>query len=169
MTVADPEEFGFAVETALTVTGVVVTLPFPLEVVGTPLGATKRPDVEIKPVAWLPPVTPLTSHVTAVLDCPFTVALNCWVVKMATLIGFGVTVTETGGGGGALAPPQEPRNTEARSPKIKKTRERMGTPLKGLSVHASTGIFKRYEFPCARIEKATCTAASRASGRFAVE
>src|SRR6266704_3613974 len=116
VTVADPEEFGFAVETALTVTGVVVTLPFPLEVVGTPLGATKRPDVEIKPVAWLPPVTPLTSHVTAVLDCPFTVAVNCWVVKMATLIGFGVTVTETGGGGGALAPPHVLKKRRAPRP-----------------------------------------------------
>lgn len=95
VTVADPEEFGFAVETAVTVTGVVVTPPLPLEAVGTPLGATKRPDVEINPVAWLPPVTPLTSHVTAVLVCPFTVAVNCWVVKMATLIGFGLTVTAT--------------------------------------------------------------------------
>lgn len=125
MTVADPEEFGFAVETAVTVTGAVVTLPFPLEVVGTPLGATKRPDVEMYPATWLPPVTPLTSHVTAVLDCPFTVAVNCWVVKMATLIGFGVTVTVTGGGGGVLPPPQELRNTEAASPTAKKAGERI--------------------------------------------
>src|SRR5207247_10379695 len=103
VTVADPEEFGFAGETALTVTGVVVTLPFPLEVVGTPLGATKRPDVEIKPVGWLPPVTPLTSHVTAVLDCPFTVAVNCWVVRMGRFMGLGVRVTVRGGGGGERA------------------------------------------------------------------
>jgi hypothetical protein len=95
VTVAEPEEFGLAVETAVTVTVVVVTVPFPLEAVGTPLGATKRPDAEINPVAWLPPVTPLTSQVTAVLDCPFTVAANCCVVKMAMLIGFGVTATGT--------------------------------------------------------------------------
>jgi hypothetical protein len=95
VTVADPEELGLAVETAVTVTGAVVTVPFPLEVVGTPLGATKRPDVEIYPVAWLPPMTPLTSHVTAVLETPFTVAINCCVVKIATVAAFGVTVTAT--------------------------------------------------------------------------
>lgn len=95
VTVADPEEFGFAVETAVTVTVAVLTLPFPFGAVGTPLGATKRPDVEINPVVWLPPATPLTSHVTAVLVCPFKAAVNCWVVKMATLIGFGLTVTAT--------------------------------------------------------------------------
>jgi hypothetical protein len=61
VTVADPEEFAFAVETAVTVTVVVVTSPFPFETVGTPPGATNRPEVEINPVAWLPPVTPLTS------------------------------------------------------------------------------------------------------------
>ena len=66
VTVADPEEFAFAVEVAVTVTGVVVT-PVPSEAVGTPPGATNRPDVEINPVVWLPPVTPLTSQVTAVL------------------------------------------------------------------------------------------------------
>ena len=92
-TVADPEEFAFA--TAVTLTGAVVTPPFPLEVVGTPLGATKSPELEMYPVFWLPPVTPLTCQVTAVLGTPFTVAENCCVVKIATLIGFGVTVTAT--------------------------------------------------------------------------
>jgi hypothetical protein len=73
----------------------VVTPPLPFEVVGTPLGATKRPEVEMNPVDLLPPATPLTSQVTAVLGTPLTVAMNCCVVKMATLIGFGVTVTAT--------------------------------------------------------------------------
>ena len=95
VTVADPEEFVLAVETAVTLTVVVVTLPFPVEIVGTPPGATNRPEVEINPVAWLPPVTPLTSQVTAVLGSPFTVAANCWVVKMDTVAGFGLTATET--------------------------------------------------------------------------
>ena len=90
VTVADPEEFRLA--TAVTVTGVV---PFPLEVVGTPPGATNSPDDEIYPVVWLPPVTPLTCQVTDVLGTPLTVAVNCCVVKMATLAGFGVTVTAT--------------------------------------------------------------------------
>jgi len=94
VTVADPEELGLLVETAVTVTGVVVTLP-PLEVVGTPLGATKRPEVEINPVVWVPPVTPLTCQVTALLGAPFRLAVNCCVVKIATEIGFGLTVTAT--------------------------------------------------------------------------
>jgi hypothetical protein len=51
VTDADAEEFGFAVETAVTVTDVVVTPPLPLGAVGTPPGATKRPEVEINPVA----------------------------------------------------------------------------------------------------------------------
>lgn len=95
VTVADPEEFGFAVETAVTFTGAVVTLPFAVEVVGTPPGATNRPEVEINPVAWLPPATPLTSQVTAVLVTPFTAAVNCWVVKIDTVAGLGLTVTAT--------------------------------------------------------------------------
>src|SRR5262252_6222706 len=95
VTVADPEEPGFALETAVTITGFVVTPPFPSDVVGTPPGATKRPEVEMNPVDCAPPVTPLTCQVTAVVGAPFTVAANCCVVKMATLIGFGVTVTAT--------------------------------------------------------------------------
>jgi hypothetical protein len=94
VTVADPEELVFAVETAVTVTGVVVTL-VPFEVVGTPPGATKRPEEEINPLALLPPVTPFTCQVTAVLGTPFTVAVNCCVVKIATLTGLGVTATAT--------------------------------------------------------------------------
>ena len=35
----------------------------------------------------------MTSHVTAVLATPFTVAINCCVMKTATVVGFGVTVT----------------------------------------------------------------------------
>jgi hypothetical protein len=95
VTVAEPEDDGFAVETALTVTVVVVLPPDPLEVVGTPLGATYSPELEIKPLLLLPPVVPLTCHVTAVLVIPFTAAVHCWVVKMATEMGFGVTLTET--------------------------------------------------------------------------
>lgn len=95
MTVADPESLVLAVETAVTVTGVVVTPPVPFEAVGTPPGATKRPEEEINPVPWLPPVTPFTCQATAVLGTPFTAAVNCCVVKMATLTGLGVTVTAT--------------------------------------------------------------------------
>src|SRR5262249_8904108 len=94
VTVAEPEELGFAVETAVTVTGVVLTPP-PFETVGTPRGATKTPELEIKPVVCVPPVTPLTCQVTALLTAPFTVAVNCGVVKIATLIWLGLTATAT--------------------------------------------------------------------------
>jgi len=93
VTVAEPEELGLAVETAVTVTGEVVTPPLPVDVVGTPPGATNKPAVEINPVPCVPPVTPLTCQVTAVLATPFTVAVNCCVAKIATLLGFGVTAT----------------------------------------------------------------------------
>src|SRR5215470_8652682 len=95
VTVAEPELLGLAVETAVTVTGVVVTLPLPVDVVGTPPGATNKPDVEINPVTCAPPVTPLTCQVTAVLATPFTVAVNCCVAKIGTLPGFGITATVT--------------------------------------------------------------------------
>jgi len=95
VTVAEPEDAGFAVETALTVTVVVVLPPDPSAVVGTPPGATYSPELEIKPILLLPPVVPFTCQVTALLGTPFTVAVNCWVVKMATEMGFGVTLTET--------------------------------------------------------------------------
>src|SRR5215472_13552322 len=93
VTVAEPESLGFAVETAVTVTGVVVTPPLPVDVVGSLPGATNKPGLELNPVACVPPVTPLTCQVTAVLATPFTAAVNCCVAKIATLLGFGVTVT----------------------------------------------------------------------------
>ena len=85
---------GFAWETAVIVTVVTVVPPLPLEVVGTPPGATYRPELEMKPNCWLPPVVPLTCQVTALLGRLLTVALNCCLVKIATFKGFGVTVTE---------------------------------------------------------------------------
>ena len=38
---------------------------------------------------------PFTCQVTALLGAPFTVAVNCCVVKIATLIGLGATITAT--------------------------------------------------------------------------
>jgi hypothetical protein len=70
VTVAEPDTDGFTCETAVTVT--VVGLLWPLiAMVGTPPGATYNPGLaplEINPVAWLPPVTPFTCHVTALLE-----------------------------------------------------------------------------------------------------
>src|ERR1700687_5847021 len=89
--VPDPE---LACETALTVTVVVMLLPFPLGFVGTPLGATYNPLVEMNPKVWLPPAMPLTCQVTAVLGVPSTDAVNCCVPKFGTVAALGDTLTE---------------------------------------------------------------------------
>jgi hypothetical protein len=71
-----------------------VTLsPLPFDLVGTPLGAAYKPLDEMNPTAWLPPATPSTSQVTAVLGAPFTDAVNCCVPKSATVAVLGETVT----------------------------------------------------------------------------
>ncbi len=70
VTVAEADTDESAFETAVTET---------LEGFGTALGAVKRPEVEILPTTELPPVAPSTFQVTAVLELPFTVAVNCCV------------------------------------------------------------------------------------------
>jgi hypothetical protein len=86
VTVAVPEP---ELATALTVTVVVTLPPLPSDFVGTPLGATYNPFVEINPTVWLPPAIPLTCQVT-----PLTEAANCCVPKFATVAALGDTVTE---------------------------------------------------------------------------
>src|SRR6267378_2258620 len=54
------------------VTVAVTLLPLPSDFVGTPLGATYRPLVEMNPTDWFPPVIPSTSQLTAMLGDPFT-------------------------------------------------------------------------------------------------
>ena len=51
------------------------------EPVGTDDGAVYKPVVEIVPTVELPPVTPFTCQLAAVLVEPDTVALNCWVLE----------------------------------------------------------------------------------------
>jgi hypothetical protein len=94
VTVADPDAALFACETALTVTVVVTLPPLPLDVVGTPLGATYNPLVDMNPVVWPPPAMPSTCQVTAVLGAPFTDAVNCCAPKFATVAALGATLTE---------------------------------------------------------------------------
>jgi hypothetical protein len=94
VTVAEPESALFAWETALTVAVVVTLLPLPSVFVGTPLGATYRPLVEMNPTDWFPPVIPSTSQLTAMLGDPFTDAVNCCVPKFATETALGDTLTE---------------------------------------------------------------------------
>jgi len=58
------------------------------------------PELEIVPTVALPPVTPLTCQVTAVLAVFCTVAVNCWVPPIATVAEVGeiVTLSELGVG-----------------------------------------------------------------------
>ena len=56
------------------------------------------PEEEIVPPLELPPTTPFTSQLTAVLLVPDTVALNAWVWPTFTLVLAGETATETGTG-----------------------------------------------------------------------
>jgi hypothetical protein len=86
VTVAVPEAEPL---TAVTVTVVVTLPPLPSDCVGTPLGATYNPLVEMNPIVWLPPAIPLTSQVT-----PFTEAVNCCVPKFATVAALGDTLME---------------------------------------------------------------------------
>jgi hypothetical protein len=90
MAVPVPE---FPCATALIVTVVVTLSPLPFDFVGTPPGATYNPLVETNPTVWLPPATPFTSQVTAVLAAPFIVAVNCCVPKFATVAAPGDTLT----------------------------------------------------------------------------
>jgi hypothetical protein len=70
------------------------------------------------PAALLPPATPLTCQVTAVLDVPVTVAVNCSVAPAATFADVGEIETATAllgveGEGpeeaeGAAEPPPQP-------------------------------------------------------------
>jgi hypothetical protein len=94
VTVADPESALFACETAVTVAVVVTLSPLPSDFVGTPVGATYSPPLEINPTDWFPPAIPLTSQFTAVVGDPFTDAVNCCVPKFATEAAFGATLTE---------------------------------------------------------------------------
>jgi hypothetical protein len=67
-TVTEADIAVFACETAVTVT---------VPELGTVAGAVYKPEVEIVPTVELPPVTPFTSQVTAVLEFPDTIAANC--------------------------------------------------------------------------------------------
>lgn len=69
-----------------------------MAVEGMALGAVYRPVDEIVPVADAPPAVPSTSHETAVLLVPETVAENCCAVPSGTLVLVGVTETATGVG-----------------------------------------------------------------------
>lgn len=66
--------------------------------VGTRAGAVYKPEAVIVPKAWFPPATPFTLHVTAVFDPPVTVAVNCAVREVVTVVSEGLTLTVIVGG-----------------------------------------------------------------------
>jgi hypothetical protein len=74
---------------------------------GTSAGAVYRPPTEIVPTVTLPLDTPFTLHVTAVLEVPVTVGVNCCVPPTATVAVTGEmeTVIVEAGGGAELPPP----------------------------------------------------------------
>lgn len=62
---------------------------------GTAAGAVYKPLLLIVPTVALPLVRLLTCQVTAVLALPVTVAVNCWVCPVGTLVKVGETLTAT--------------------------------------------------------------------------
>src|SRR5882757_4772451 len=90
VTCAEADFVGSAWDTAATVT---------MAGFGTTAGAVYRPALDIVPTVGLPPVTPLTCQVTAVLLVFCTVAANCCVPPAPTVADTGEIVTLTTAGG----------------------------------------------------------------------
>src|SRR6185437_5835018 len=93
VTVAEADFVGSAWETAVTET---------VAGLGTADGPRYRPSfevpgtvVETRPTVELPPLTPLTCQVTAVLVLPLTVAVNCCNANVAKVAVVGEMVTLT--------------------------------------------------------------------------
>jgi hypothetical protein len=66
------------------------------EAEGIVIGAAYRPEIEIVPRPALPPALPFTSHVTAVLLVPETLAENCFVPPSCRVALVGVIEMTTG-------------------------------------------------------------------------
>src|ERR671923_1004148 len=86
VTCAEADFVASACDTAVTVT---------VAGLGTTAGAVYRPELEIVPIVALPPLTPFTCQVTAVLLVFCTIAVNCWVPPAATVAEVGEMVTLT--------------------------------------------------------------------------
>jgi hypothetical protein len=77
---------------------------------GTAAGPVYKPEPEIVPTVALPPITPFTCHVTAVLLVFCTVAENCCVRPAVTIAEVGEIVTPTGIGCRVVATPAQPKD-----------------------------------------------------------
>src|SRR2546423_886466 len=100
VTCAEADFVGSACDTAVTVT---------VAGFGTTAGAVYRPELDIVPTVALPPVTPLTCQVTAVLLVFSTVAVNCCVPPAPTVADTGEIVTRTGMGVRVVDAPAQPK------------------------------------------------------------
>src|SRR5947207_5347336 len=94
VTCAEADFVGSAWDTAATVT---------VAGFGTTAGAVYRPELDIVPTVALPPITPLTCQVTAVLLVFCTVAVNCCVPPTPTVADTGEIVTRTTAAGLVVA------------------------------------------------------------------
>jgi|SRR5215472_411134 len=83
---------------------------------GTTPGAVYRPEPEIVPTAALPPVTPFTCQVTAVLLVFRTVAVNCCVPPTATVADVDEIVTLTATEVCAVERPAQPKISNTPNP-----------------------------------------------------
>src|SRR5437763_7561352 len=93
VTCAEADFVGSACDTAVTAT---------VAGFGTTAGAVYRPELDIIPTVALPPLTPLTCQVTAVLLVFCTVAVNCCVPPAPTVADTGEIVTRTTAVGGMV-------------------------------------------------------------------
>jgi hypothetical protein len=98
---------------------------------GKSAGAPKTPPAVIVPAVALPPVTPLTLHVTLVSLAFVTVAAKLWVFprSIEELEGFTVTPTDGGGGvGGGAADPVPPPTQPCVKPAAAKVKTKITSP-----------------------------------------
>ena len=83
---------------------------------GTAPGAVYRPELEIVPTVALPPVTPFTCQVTAVLLAFCTVAVSCCVPPTAIVVDAGEIITLTATGVCVVERPVQPKISNALDP-----------------------------------------------------
>jgi hypothetical protein len=89
VTAAEADLVESACDTAVTVT---------VAGLGTDAGAVYKPELEIVPTVALPPTTPFTCQVTAVLLVFCTLAVNCCVAPAVTVAEVGEMVMLTAAG-----------------------------------------------------------------------
>jgi hypothetical protein len=96
---------------------------------GTTPGAVYRPEPETVPTVALPPVTPFTCQVTAVLLVFCTVAVNCCVPPTATVADVGEIMTLTATEVCVVVTPAQPKSSNALNPTATSQTQAGGRPI----------------------------------------